>query len=150
MSDFMTDKELGELLNQLLEAERAGAKLLAAWLDELPAQSPLYVPLRDVQRDEASNCAVLIECLRGVGVEPSGRTGDFYAKALPIRDWRERLEFLNRGQAWVGRRIAAALPRIQAPAARTALQEMHDSHFANIERCKELSAAADAAPRPGR
>lgn len=141
MSDFMTDKELGELLNQLLEAERAGAKLLAAWLGELPAQSPLFAPLRDVQRDEASNCAVLIDCLRGVQVEPSARTGDFYTKALAIRDWRERLEFLNRGQAWVGRRIAAALPRIQSLAARTVLQEMHDSHFANIERCKELITA---------
>jgi hypothetical protein len=137
----MNDKELGELLNQLLEAERAGAKLLAAWLDELPAQSPLFVPLRDVQRDEARNCAVLIECLRGADVKPSARTGEFYTKGLAIQDWRERLEFLNRGQIWVGRRIAAALPRVPAPAARAVLQEMHDSHFANIERCKELITA---------
>ena len=137
----MTDKELGELLNQLLEAERAGSRLLAAWLEKLTPESPLFTPLRDVQRDEASNCAVLIECLRGIGVEPSAHTGDFYNKGLTLGEWRERLEFLNRGQAWVGRRIAAALPSIQAPAARTALQEMHDSHFANIERCKQLIAA---------
>ena len=141
MSDLMTDKEMGKLLNQLLEAERAGAKLLAAWLDELPPESPLFAPLRDVQRDEASNCAVLIECLRGIEVEPSARTGEFYRKALPIRDWDERLEFLNRGQAWVGRRIAEALPHRQTPAARTVLQEMHASHFANIERCKQLITA---------
>ena len=136
----MTEKELAELLNVLLEAERAGAKLLAAWLEELPPQSALFAALRDVQRDEARNCTVLIDCLVEAGAVPSRRTGDFYDKALPIRDWRERLEFLNRGQAWVARRIAAALPQIQSPAAKTALQEMHDSHFANIERCKELPA----------
>lgn len=32
----MTRQELGSLLNLLLEGERAGAKLLSAWLDELP------------------------------------------------------------------------------------------------------------------
>jgi len=141
MNELMTDQEMGELLNQLLEAERAGAKLLAAWLDDLAPESPLFAALRDVQRDEASNCAVLIECLRAVEVEPSARTGEFYTKRVAIPDWRERLEFLNRGQGWVGRRIAAALPRIQAPAARAVLQEMHDSHFANVERCKALITA---------
>jgi hypothetical protein len=33
----MSPEELGRLLNLLLEAERAGARLLAAYLDELPA-----------------------------------------------------------------------------------------------------------------
>lgn len=134
----MTDKELGQLLNVLLEAERAGAKLLAAWLIELSPQSPLFAPLSDVQRDEARNCALLIECLRETGAAPSSKTGEFYAKGLAIADWPARLAFLNRGQAWVARRIGAALPDIQSPAVRSVLQEMHDSHFANIERCKAL------------
>src|SRR3954451_24568125 len=93
-TDSMTDKELGELLNLLLEAERAGAKLLAAWLAELPPQSALFTPLRDVQRDEASTCAVLIDPLVGVGAVPGRRTGDFYEKGLAIGDWHERLAFL--------------------------------------------------------
>ena len=140
MSDLMSEQELAELLNALLEAERAGARLLAAWLEVLPLQSPLFAPLRDVQRDEARNCAVLIECLREAGIVPSTNTGEFYVKGLAIHDWAERLHFLNRGQGWVARRIAAALPRIQGQtAARTALQDMHDSHVANIERCEALS-----------
>lgn len=141
MSDVMTQKELGALLNQLLEAERAGAKLLAAWLDDLAPESPLFATLRDVQRDEARNCALLMNCLVEADTVSSWRTGEFYAKGLAIVDWPKRLEFLNRGQAWVGRRIAAALPRIQAPATRAVLQEMHDSHFANVERCKVLITA---------
>jgi hypothetical protein len=102
MSELMTNEELGELLNQLLEAERAGSKLLAAWLDDLAPESPLFVPLRDVQRDEASNCAVLIEGLRGADVEPTARMGGCYTKGVAIRDWRERLEFSTAGRLGSG------------------------------------------------
>jgi nitronate monooxygenase len=122
----------GELLNLLLEAERAGARLLAAWSDELPPRSRACERLREVQRDEARNCAVLIHLLLEAGVAPSMATGDFYRKGLAIRGWRERLQFLNRGQAWVARRIAAALPGIEAPQGRRLLQAMHDSHVGNM------------------
>jgi Domain of unknown function (DUF6306) len=136
----MPPHELGALLNQLLEAERAGAKLLAAYVDELAPRSPLVARLSGVQRDEARNCAVLIHYLLEAGVAPGSATGEFYRKGLAIRDWRERLEFLNRGQAWVARRIAAALPRLPASACKQALQAMHHSHLVNIGLCEELAA----------
>ena len=94
----MSPQELGRLLNLLLEAERAGARLLA----------------------------------------PSMETGDFYRRGLELTEWRERLQFLNRGQGWVARRISEALPRIAPSAARDALQQMHESHLANIARCEQL------------
>jgi nitronate monooxygenase len=136
----VSKEELGSLLNLLLEAERAGAKLLAAYLDELPPQSDLFARLHAVQGDEARNCAVLIHFLLEAQVAPSMVTGDFYQKGLAIRGWRERLEFLNRGQAWVAKRIAAALPRIPEGAGRRALQAMHESHVNNIRLCDELVA----------
>jgi nitronate monooxygenase len=129
----------GQLLNLLLEAERAGARLLAAYLRELGPGSELFVRLQAVQRDEAGNCAVLVHHLLEAQVQPSMRTGDFYRKGLAVQGWRARLEFLNRGQAWVARRIAAALPGLPASAAKTALQEMHASHLVNIGLCEELS-----------
>lgn len=135
---MMPREEFGSLLNLLLEAERAGAKLLAAYLDELPPATGAWVGLRAVQRDEARNCAVLIHYLLEAEVAPSMATGDFYRKGLEIRSWRERLEFLNRGQRWVAKRIAAALPRIAPSAARSALQEMHQSHLVNIALCGQL------------
>jgi nitronate monooxygenase len=122
----------GELLNTLLEAERAGARLLAAWMDELPPQTPAWQKLRAVQRDEARNCSVLIHLLLEAGVTPSGATGEFYRKGLSLRDWRERVDFLNRGQAWVARRIAAALPAVPAPDRRFLLEEMYQSHVDNV------------------
>lgn len=134
----MPREEFGRLLNLLLEAERAGAKLLAAYLEELPPGTGDWVGLHAVQRDEARNCAVLIHYLLEADVTPSMATGDFYRKGLEIRSWRERLEFLNRGQRWVAKRIAAALPRIPPSAGKNALQAMHESHLANIALCEQL------------
>jgi nitronate monooxygenase len=134
----MRVQELARLLNLLLEAERAGARLLAAYLDELPTGTAEWVGLHAVQRDEARNCAVLIHYLLEADVTPSMATGDFYRKGLELRGWRERLDFLNRGQRWVARRIAEALPRIPSSAGKRALQEMHESHLANISLCEQL------------
>jgi hypothetical protein len=136
----MSREEFGRLLNLLLEAERAGAKLLATYLNELPPGTGNWVGLDAVQRDEARNCAVLIHYLLETEVAPSMATGDFYRKGLEIRSWRERLEFLNRGQRWVAKRIAAALPRMAPSAGKSALQAMHESHLVNIALCEQLLA----------
>jgi nitronate monooxygenase len=95
-------------------------------------------PRAALQRDEARNCAVLIHHLLEADITPSMATGDFYRKGLEIRSWRERLEFLNRGQLWVAKRIAAALPRIPPSAGKSALQAMHESHLVNIVLCEQL------------
>ena len=137
----MTREELGSLLNLLLECERAGARLISAWLDELPRGSDFYDRLREVQGDEARNCAVLIHYLLEAEAVPGTKIGEFYLKGLAVRDWHERLEFLNRGQLWVARRITAALARMRPSGARKALQEMRDSHLANVAHCEELAAS---------
>lgn len=131
-----------QFLNGLLEAERAGAKLLAAWVDELPPGSALGRKLAAVQRDEARNCAVLIHLLLEAGAAPSMATGAFYQKGLSIRGWPERIEFLERGQASVARRIAAALPGVPTPQGRRLLEAMHRSHLAGTPEQLASSNAA--------
>jgi len=93
--------------------------------------------MRAVQLDEARNCAVLLHLLLEAEVTPTPAVGDFYGRGLAIRGWRERVEFLNRGQAWVARRLAAALPRVPENT-RPALQAMLESHVANIGSCEAL------------
>lgn len=133
----MARAEYGRLLNTLLEAERAGAKLLACYADELPPDSDAWAWLRLIQRDEARNCAVLIHLLLEDGFTPSMTVGDFYRRGLAIRAWNERLRFLNRGQQSVADCIAMALPRLTPFVGRKPLQAMYESHLANIAICKE-------------
>lgn len=137
MSQATPAEDYGRLLNLLLECERAGAKLIAAYCDELPRESEFHARLSAVQRDEARNCSVLIHLLLEAGFEPTTQVGSFYRKGLEVRSWHERLTFLNRGQQWVAERIAAELPRLANLAGRKALQAMYDSHCANIGICEE-------------
>jgi 5-formyltetrahydrofolate cyclo-ligase len=134
----MSDDELTTLLNTLLEAERAGAKVVSAYLDEIALAPEARAQLLEVQRDESRNSAVLIRLLRHLRAEPSKATGQFLQMALAMHGDRARLEFLNRGQAWVARRIAAALPRISDAVIRDEMQAMHDSHIVNIAVCDAL------------
>lgn len=134
----MPVKEVIALLNVLLEAERAGAKVLAAFLDDYERDTPAWRQLSAVQRDEARNCAILIDLIRRLGGEPSHATGDFLGKALAVEGRAPRLKFLNRGQGWVARKIAEALPGVKDDAVRAALTAMHESHLLNIEACEAL------------
>jgi len=144
----MGREELAALLNVLLEAERAGARVLSAWLDELPVESAAWPRLRAVQRDEARNCARLIDLLVGMGETPSLKTGDFARRARESLGWEDRLAFLNRGQAWVVRTLSAALPRLADSRGREVLKAMRDSHRDNIAACEAL--LADFAGRSAR
>lgn len=134
----MPAEELIGLLNVLLEAERAGAKVLAAFLNDYERGTPLWRQLAAVQRDEARNCAILMELIRRVGGAPSTVTGDFLGKALAVEGKAARLQFLNRGQKWVARKINEALPRLEQDFVRDALIAMHESHLLNIEACEAL------------
>lgn len=134
----MSREALVQFLNMLLEAERAGAKVLAAYLEDYPEGGAARERLKAVQRDEARNCAILMDLVRALEASPSPATGDFLGKALAVKGQRPRLEFLNRGQAWVARKLREALPKIQDSAQYEALREMLQSHEENIRACEAL------------
>lgn len=127
--------EIVAALNELLEAERAGAKVaLASSKSEAPATYRAL--LRHVRDDEAKWCAMLSAQILRLGARPSRRIGAFREKALAIGDPAERLAFLNRGQAWVVRKLEALVPRIREDALHRDLREMLESHRINIARAE--------------
>jgi hypothetical protein len=144
----MTTDEIGALLNTLLEAERAGATVLTAFVHQVDLGPHGRAEMRRIQRDESHNCGVLIRLLDSLGVERSRVTGDFLHKALAVKGAVPRLQFLNRGQAWVERRIAEALPRIADAHVRRALEAMRISHVANIAACEALVTGRPASAAP--
>ena len=134
----MSRADLAAFLNTLLEAERAGAKVLAEFLNEYERDTGAWKQLVAVQRDEAKNCAILLDLLKRVPGKASAATGDFVGKALAVEGRAARLRFLNRGQQWVARKIAEALPAIRDPHIRDTLAAMQESHLLNIEACEAL------------
>jgi 5,10-methenyltetrahydrofolate synthetase len=143
-SPMMPAEELIRLLNVLLEAERAGAKALAAFLNDYERGTPAWRQLATVQRDEAQNCVVLMDLIRRVNGTPSTATGDFLGKALAVEGKAARLQFLNGGQKWVARKISEALPRLEQGFVRDALRAMRESHLLNIEACDALVETLEA------
>ncbi|MGH8620950.1 MAG: 5-formyltetrahydrofolate cyclo-ligase [Burkholderiales bacterium] len=143
-SPTMPVVELVGLLNALLEAERAGAKVIAAFLNDYERDTPAWRQLAAVQRDEANNCAILIDLVRRMNGVSSKATGDFLGKALAVQGKAARLRFLNRGQNWVARKIGEALPRLDQDFVRRALVAMHESHLLNIEACDALAETLEA------
>ena len=101
-----------EFLNELLEAERAGARVALESARQAGA-GPLADLLQDIRHDEARWCAMLLKQIERLGGTASPRMGAFHAKAMAIEEMAERLRFIARGQRWVARRLAQRLPRIR-------------------------------------
>lgn len=129
-----------ERLNALLEAERAGARVLAVLRDGLDSRSAARAVLDRLQKDEGTNAVVLYKTIQRLGGVASHDTGAFVQKALAIDGLAARLRFLNKGQAWVVRKIEEVLPRIADEVARAMLDEMRRSHLDNIAACEALLA----------
>ena len=123
-------------LNALLEAERAGARVLAILRDSVEASSSLHTLLKALQRDEGANAVLLYQTLRRLGGVASHETGTFVGKTLAIEGLAARLRFVNKGQAWVVRKIDGLLPAVGDAEARGMLDAMRRSHLANIEACE--------------
>jgi hypothetical protein len=133
---YATKDELAAFLNELLEAERAGAGV-ALKSAPVAAGTKFADLLHDVHHDEARWCAMLIKQVRALGVPVSTRIGAFEGKALAIEGLPERMAFLNRGQGWVVKKLREMLPKVRDDGLHRDLSEMLTSHETNIARTNE-------------
>jgi len=130
---YATRDELLAFLNEMLEAERAGARV--ALRSALDAQDEkLRGLLHDLHRDEAHWCALCLKWIGRLGGEASTDIGDFYEKAMAIPALADRAMFINRGQGWVVRKLRDMLPKVRDDTLYADLKAMLVSHEANIER----------------
>lgn len=134
-------------LNELLEAERAGARVAMETGREIHSQE-LAALVADIHKDEVHWCGMLMRTIKSLGATPSSATGAFHGKAMAIPDVDDRLKFLNRGQAWVVRKLEALIPRLDVPQARADLEAMLQAHRQNIERV-ESRFSEGGTPEPG-
>ena len=121
----------------MLEAERAGAKALVVYMDDFPRNSEAWKVLRQIQADEAHNCALIGKLLEKSGTPYSHATGKFYDKAVAVKGRRERIVFLVQGLKWAVKKFEQALPQLD-PEAREVFTKMRDSHLRTIAACERL------------
>jgi nitronate monooxygenase len=121
----------------MLEAERAGAKALVVFMDEFPRNGEPWKMLRQIQADEAHNCALIGKLLEKAGTPYSHATGKFYDKAVAVKGPKARIEYLVRGLKWAVKKFEAELPRLDKEAQDLFIR-MRDSHLRSIAACEKL------------
>ena len=130
---YLTPDELLSFLNLMLEAERAGARIgLRTAKDAQDRQTRELA--RAISRDESRWCAMLRRAILDAGGTPSEATGAFYQKAVAIDDLAERLEFINRGQGWVVRKLREVLPKVRDDVLHGHLKAMLAAHETGIRK----------------
>jgi hypothetical protein len=132
---YLSRDETLALLNELLEAERAGARGVAE-MSKAPPFADRRAALSAIARDEARFCAMLNRHIVRLGGTPSRATGAFLDKLAAVADPADRLALLNRGQGWVVRKLREALPRVYDEALAADLADMLRDHERNIARAE--------------
>ena len=102
------EKRLEEMLNLLLESERAGVMALAALAREVEPDE-LRRFLEASRKEEARNARELEDLIRNHGGTPTDQTGPFAGKVAALATVRERLNLMSHGQEWVARKTEEAL-----------------------------------------
>ena len=124
-------KPLIDLLNSLIEAERAGVETANYLLKHYPVEE-LLEKYQQLKKDEAWSCAGLHQAILREGGKPSMETGAFAGKVMTLDTLKEKLVLLNKGQSWVARKIDEALSYSMHPETEAFLKEMKEKHHANI------------------
>jgi Domain of unknown function (DUF6306) len=133
--------ELVAFLTELLEAERAGARV-ALESGRTVGSGRMAQLLETIQHDEMRWCAMLAHWLKALDAVLSDKVGAFHEKAMAIADLDARIVFLNRGQGWVVRRLRDMLPRVRDDGLRKDLADMLQAHEANIALANEVAGPA--------
>jgi nitronate monooxygenase len=127
------DSALEQILNLLLESERAGVKALEQLTPQVE-QDELRNFLLGERAEELSNVNGLEGLIRTGGGTPSNTLGPFAEKVAALKSIRERLSLLSRGQEWVARKVEEALAIAPAEGpVHDFLQSMANRHRAEVE-----------------
>jgi nitronate monooxygenase len=125
-------------LDELLEAERAGARVTRETAPRVQ-DAAIRDVVEAIHRDEVKWCVMLTRAIRNLERMPGTRTGSFYEKAMAIEDLGARLAFLNRGQGWVVKKVRELLPLVDDAAIRQGLADMLAAHEANLDKVNALT-----------
>lgn len=145
-SGHMTRSELTAFLNVLLEAQRAGMKVMAMMVGDPAAPGSYVDSLREMSKEEARFCAMLTDQVERLGGAPSAATGPFEGKMRALPDFAARLALLEKGIDWVIRKLRETLPRIREDDIHRDLRNMLQVHEHVHATCQALVRGDPAKP----
>jgi nitronate monooxygenase len=127
------DQALAQILNLLLESERAGVVALDHLLNEV-TQNELRALLTTSREDEAVTASELEALIRSGGDSPSPKVGAFAAKVAAAGSLEDRLKLLIHGEEWVARKVEEAIALAPATGpVHDQLQKMANRHRFEVE-----------------
>jgi nitronate monooxygenase len=127
------DRKLAQILNLLLESERAGVAALDHLLEEV-TDGDLRSLLTTSREDEANTAGELEALIQAGGDAPSARVGGFAEKVAACGSLGERLQLLIHGEEWVARKVEEAIALAPgAGAVHDQLQKMANRHRFEVE-----------------
>jgi nitronate monooxygenase len=127
------DAALEQILNLLLESERAGVVAIEQLLGEV-THDDLRKLLTTSREDEAATAEQLEQIIRTGDGSASRTIGPFAAKVAAAGTLADRLKLLIHGEEWVARKVEEALAL--APASgpvHEQLQKMANRHRFEVE-----------------
>jgi uncharacterized protein YeaO (DUF488 family) len=137
---YLSRAETIAILNELLEAERAGARATLKFAQQ--ARDTATKTLMETLHIRGIKwCAVLLSTVHKLGGEPSRKAGNFYNRALAVAGPRNRLAFLLRDQETLVKKLREAVPKIGDDGLHHDLSAMLKAHEGNIHL---ITAAAPA------
>ncbi len=125
------------VLNRLLEAERAGVKVLGTLVPVI-TDPGIQEMVRRFLRDEGLNCQILKTMIENAGYPLSQRTGEFVRKVEALPTIEEKLELLLKGQEWVARQIRRSRACGLKVSDRMLLESIRIQHEENVDALKEI------------
>jgi nitronate monooxygenase len=128
------ERALEDILNLLLESERAGVAALDGLVRQVDNED-LKRLLAISREDEAATVSSLQVLIANRGGQPSTKTGAFAAKVAAAPTLRERLRLLIHGEEWVARKVEEAMAIAQADnqAVQEYLRKMAQRHRFEVE-----------------
>ncbi len=135
----MSETEITALLNFfniLLEAERAGVKVLSELNIQVEDQRIKPI-LKKFLRDEGVNCRILASLIHDLNAKPSDKTGAFVDKIRVLDNLDDKIQLLIRGQAWVARKIKEFRFNLPAGSAYWFLEAIKIQHEENVDTLKK-------------
>lgn len=130
-----TTEKYFEDLNIILEAERAGVKVLSDVLPRLEDKEQKKLA-EHFLHDEGMNCQILKTIIENSGFTASKNTGDFVQKIESLSTLDEKLDLLMKGQEWVAKQIRRSRSNILKLSEQMLLEAMKIQHEENVDALK--------------